>query len=291
MWLIVIVSSIWVYFDAKSIGARKDLVPGFFNLGPVGWALCSLLIWIIAFPAYLIKRSDIKNAAEGNYSPPTHTHTKQSGLNTAAKFIAIGWTVFVAVGVITGLISVSSSMPTSGNEYETAGFAIGTTIGLGMWFIAWAAIAIPATIVFLVTRNSGTTVIVEPPPVKITPPEKTKQCPYCAETIKEEAIFCRYCQKSLVAEEPKEEPKEQPNEPKKDWAKQGAELIKTQDYKAAVSAFSTAINESPSGELYFARAVAYSKMKDKSKTIADLQLAADLGHERAQKTLSSMSPE
>jgi len=117
---------------------------------------------------------------------------------------------------------------------------------------------------------------------------KTKQCPYCAETIKEEAIFCRFCQKSLVEDDPKEESKEQPKESQKDWAKQGAELLKAEDYKGAIATFTRAINESPSGELYFGRAVAYSKMQDKNKTIADLKTASNYGHEKAKETLANL---
>jgi hypothetical protein len=30
----------------------------------------------------------------------------------------------------------------------------------------------------------------------------TKICPYCGETIKKEAIFCRFCQKDLKGDEP-----------------------------------------------------------------------------------------
>ena len=62
-WAIVIASAIWVYFDAKSIGVRKNLVSGFWNLGPGGWSVATLLLWIIGFPCYLIKRGTLKAAA------------------------------------------------------------------------------------------------------------------------------------------------------------------------------------------------------------------------------------
>jgi hypothetical protein len=61
-WIVVVISAIWVYFDAKKIGVRKGLIPGFFNLGAGGWCAATLLIWIIGFPAYLIKRGDLKVA-------------------------------------------------------------------------------------------------------------------------------------------------------------------------------------------------------------------------------------
>ena len=64
--LVVIGSSIWVYFDAKSIGVRKGLEKGFFDMGPSGWAAASLLLWIFVFPAYLAKRGTLKGLASGS---------------------------------------------------------------------------------------------------------------------------------------------------------------------------------------------------------------------------------
>jgi hypothetical protein len=64
IWLVVIGSSIWVAADASSIGARKGLVPGFFNMGVAGWFFACLLLWIVAFPGYLATRNKIKAAAQ-----------------------------------------------------------------------------------------------------------------------------------------------------------------------------------------------------------------------------------
>lgn len=62
----VIGSSIWVFFDARSIGVRPGLTRGLLDMPPWGWALGCLLLWIIVFPLYLIKRGDLKRAAEGS---------------------------------------------------------------------------------------------------------------------------------------------------------------------------------------------------------------------------------
>jgi hypothetical protein len=56
--LIVIGTSIWVFADAKSLGVRKGLVKGVFDMGPGEWAFACLLVWIICFPLYLSKRTE-----------------------------------------------------------------------------------------------------------------------------------------------------------------------------------------------------------------------------------------
>ena len=66
--LLVLLSSIWVFFDAKKIGARKGLVKGLADLGPGGWLVACLLLWIVSFPVYLISRGKIRAAAMQNAS-------------------------------------------------------------------------------------------------------------------------------------------------------------------------------------------------------------------------------
>ncbi len=61
--IVVILSAIWVFFDARKIGVRKGLIKGLMNMGPWGWALCCLWLWIIVFPLYLIKRGEMMKAA------------------------------------------------------------------------------------------------------------------------------------------------------------------------------------------------------------------------------------
>lgn len=58
-----LIVSIAVYMDAKAIGVKKGLLPGFFNMGAGLWALACFLFLIIALPAYLFKRSAYIQAA------------------------------------------------------------------------------------------------------------------------------------------------------------------------------------------------------------------------------------
>jgi hypothetical protein len=56
--VIPIVTSIWVYFDAKHIGVRKGQAKGILDMSPLGWSICCLGIWIIAFPLYVGMRGE-----------------------------------------------------------------------------------------------------------------------------------------------------------------------------------------------------------------------------------------
>lgn len=82
MWLLLIIiigTSIWVFFDAKKIGVKKTDEKSFVNFGPVGWLLCCLGLQIVTFPLYLIKRSDLKKKFQTEISPaPSRPVSAQS---------------------------------------------------------------------------------------------------------------------------------------------------------------------------------------------------------------------
>ncbi|MDR3630218.1 MAG: hypothetical protein P4L42_07770 [Desulfocapsaceae bacterium] len=65
--LIIVATSVWVYFDARLIRARSQPVRGIFNPGPSRWMLFCLLFWVIGFPLYLIHRKKVKEAADAFY--------------------------------------------------------------------------------------------------------------------------------------------------------------------------------------------------------------------------------
>lgn len=67
MVAIVVTSAIWVYLDAtkhkigKIIG-KKSL----FNMAAGAWAIVTMMLWVIGFPSYLIKRNALKKLAQTN---------------------------------------------------------------------------------------------------------------------------------------------------------------------------------------------------------------------------------
>lgn len=58
--VLVIGSSIWVYFDAKAIGVKKGQVQGLANMSPGGWFLSCILLWIFTMPLYIASREKYK---------------------------------------------------------------------------------------------------------------------------------------------------------------------------------------------------------------------------------------
>lgn len=53
---IILLTPLFVYLDAQSIGARRGLVSGLADMGPGGWAVACLLLWFVSLPYYLAAR-------------------------------------------------------------------------------------------------------------------------------------------------------------------------------------------------------------------------------------------
>ncbi|MBI4586674.1 MAG: SHOCT domain-containing protein [Planctomycetes bacterium] len=59
--IVIVVSAIWVAVDAKNNKIPIDKKPYSANNGALAWLLTTLLFWIVGFPYYLIKRSQVMN--------------------------------------------------------------------------------------------------------------------------------------------------------------------------------------------------------------------------------------
>jgi len=60
VFFVVIATSIWVLFDANSIGVKKGVIKGVGDMGKWGWFFSCLGMWVFAFPYYLAKRQQYK---------------------------------------------------------------------------------------------------------------------------------------------------------------------------------------------------------------------------------------
>ena len=84
----VLVSAVWIYIDARSIGARKGLVGGIANNSPLVWAIGTVLMWIVVVPVYLYNRGKIQHAAavvDRRYVPQV------PGSATTTDWQHVGW--------------------------------------------------------------------------------------------------------------------------------------------------------------------------------------------------------
>ena len=91
---VVAISAFWVYMDAtkNNIGKIPN-AKGVYNMSAGAWGTVTLLLWIIAFPAYLIKRSNLIEKAKEN--PAT---VKGRGGKAAVFGVIGGLWVFVTLG-------------------------------------------------------------------------------------------------------------------------------------------------------------------------------------------------
>lgn len=121
--LFVLGTSIWVLFDAKTIGVRKGLVKGFFDMGPWGWFFSCLIFWIIAFPIYVAKRGEFKRLNEGNFTQKKYQQPDPEFMyenphfdpQSEEKKPTIGWVGWTGL-VILGIMAVGAIIVTVDNS-------------------------------------------------------------------------------------------------------------------------------------------------------------------------------
>jgi hypothetical protein len=82
--LIIAASSVWVYVDSTNnkIGKIPDQ-SGFFNLHAGAWAVVTMVLWIVGFPAYLIKRKSLIELAKEKPIDVSNPLPKTAGLVVA----------------------------------------------------------------------------------------------------------------------------------------------------------------------------------------------------------------
>jgi hypothetical protein len=70
IWLFPLGSCVWVYFDARELGIRKGrLGGGGLDMSPTSWVICCALLWLIAFPAYLVARGRYRALSTATPAP------------------------------------------------------------------------------------------------------------------------------------------------------------------------------------------------------------------------------
>ena len=105
---IVIVSSIWVLYDAHALGLQKSMFKGSLTLGPVGWFFSSLFIWIVGFPSYLVARNEMTKVwrvarnlqGPGSVSGPPAANRNNTVLAAARRSVAVAATALLISGLI-----------------------------------------------------------------------------------------------------------------------------------------------------------------------------------------------
>lgn len=94
-------TTVWVGLDASNLNVKAGkLGGGSLDMGVVGWVLACLLLWILAFPAYLVKRPEYVKLSTSKGSGVPRRKTKQkSPMVFLYSFIA-GLLLMVVAGMI-----------------------------------------------------------------------------------------------------------------------------------------------------------------------------------------------
>lgn len=118
MWyfLVFVPCAVWMFIDSQ----RRRYAAG------TWWSIATALFGPITAPIYFASRPLRKGESrEGG-----------RGWNILKNF-ALFWTVTMAICTMAGMVNVAGSTSEMDNDYERAGAAIGTVIGLGLLFFLW----------------------------------------------------------------------------------------------------------------------------------------------------------
>ncbi|MEM6990714.1 MAG: SHOCT domain-containing protein [Myxococcota bacterium] len=102
MWLIVIGSSIWMGVDASKLGYDQRDVRGLAAMSPAGWFFSGLLLWIVGFPLYLLKRPELKAAGDARRLRMQHAMAALPGAGYGRVPPAYGPQAYGAYGATPG---------------------------------------------------------------------------------------------------------------------------------------------------------------------------------------------
>jgi hypothetical protein len=72
MFVIVVGSAIWMGVDGSNLGIRRGrLGGGGLDMSVGAWVVCGLLLWIVAFPCYLVARGRYQALARSEAGQPS----------------------------------------------------------------------------------------------------------------------------------------------------------------------------------------------------------------------------
>ena len=107
--LVVIGTTIWVGIDANNLGVRRGRLAGSaLDMSIASWVVCCLLLWIVAFPCYLVVRSKYQAMQGGHasYGNTVFAANAQIGPHPSA-------------GVMSNLAPYAVHQPLPGATYAT----------------------------------------------------------------------------------------------------------------------------------------------------------------------------
>lgn len=83
--ILIVIASIWVVVDAKSIGVKRGQIKGFANMGPWGWFFACVFLFGLLFPFYLSKRDEFKRINSAHALERARIHLEEVTANASLR--------------------------------------------------------------------------------------------------------------------------------------------------------------------------------------------------------------